>query len=141
MKLDWMALANYAEHRDGLLYIMGGGWDTINVAAPIEGAPDNVFAVITGTLVIRLLFHPTETDREHGFHVTVVDADGNEVGSLDGGLRVEHIRGLPAGWDQAVHIVIPMTGFALPSPGNYVINLLVNHQYVGDRPFRVLKGY
>jgi hypothetical protein len=29
MKLDTMLLANYAEDQGGLLYIMGGGWDTI----------------------------------------------------------------------------------------------------------------
>ena len=141
MKLDSMLLTNYAEDQGGLLYVMGGGWDTINVQAPLEGAPENVFAVISGTLVIRLLFHPTETDRDHQFRVTVMDADGNEAGNLDGNIRVDKIRGLPPGWDQNVNIVIPMTGFPLPRPGNYVINLLVNGQFVGDRPFRVLKMY
>jgi hypothetical protein len=34
-----------------------------------------------------------------------------------------------------------VTGISLPREGNYRLNLLVNDQFVGDRPFRVLKGY
>lgn len=141
MKLDWMALANYAEDQGGLLYVIGGGWDTINVQAPLEGAPEGVFAVIQGFLVVRLLFHQTETDREHTFRINVVDADGAELGAVDGGMRVDRIKGLPPTWYQNVNIVVPLAGFPLPREGNYLINLQVDEQYVGDRPFRVLKGY
>jgi hypothetical protein len=141
VKLDWMGLANYAEDQGGLLYIMGGGWDTMTVHAPVEGAPEGVFAPMRGTLVIRLLFHQSETDHEHRFRVAIADEDGAEVGSVEGNLRVDRVRGLPVGWDQNVHIAIPLLGLGLPRPGNYVITLLVNDQFVGDRPFRVLKGY
>lgn len=141
MKLDWLGLANYAEDRAGLLYVMGGGWDTIHVGAPVQGMPEGVFTVIQGYLVIRLLFHPTETDREHTFRVTVMDADGAQLGAIDGGMRVDRSSGLPANWDQNVNIVLPLSGFPLPREGNYVINLQVDGQFIGDRPFRVLKAY
>lgn len=141
MKLDWMGLANYAEDQGGLLNIIGGGWDTINVQAPTEGAPDNVFTVIRGMLVIRMLFHTTETGRDHTFEITVQDADGQTVGNLSGGARVDKTPGLPPGWDQNVNLVLPLTGFPLPGPGQYTINLQVNGQFVGDRPFRVIKAY
>jgi hypothetical protein len=141
VKLDWMGLANYAEDQGGLLYVMGGGWDTMTAHAPLEGAPEGVFAVIQGTLVIRLLFHQSETDRDHRFRVVIADEDGTEVGGLEGSVRVNRIRGLPVGWDQNVNLVIPLTGLGLPRAGSYVITLLVNDQFVGDRPFRVIKGY
>jgi hypothetical protein len=142
MKLDWMLLANYAEVRDELLYISGGGWDTISIGAPIEGAPHGVFAIVPGTLVIRMLFHPTETGRDHSFSVTIMDEDGAEVKKAEGSLRVEKTPGLPPGWDQNVNLAIPLgPAVQLPGPGLYTISLLVNGQHVGDRPFRVLKGY
>ena len=141
MKLDWMTLANYAENRGGLLNMIGAGWDTITVQAPIEGAPEDVFTVIQGTLVVRLLFHQMETGREHTFTITVIDEDGAEVGNVGGGMRVDRNKGLPAGWDQSVNIVVPLTGFPLPHAGRYAINVQVDDQFLGDRPFRVLKGY
>lgn len=142
MKLDWMGLANYAEDSGGLLNMIGAGWDTINVHAPMPpDAPENVFTAIRGTLVVRLLFHQTETDREHTFEITVVDEDGSEIGKIGGEMRVDRNPGLPAGWDQNVNIVVPLTGFGLPRAGRYTINLVVDGQFVGDRPFRVLKVY
>lgn len=141
MNLDWILLANYAEVNNGLLYISGGGWDTITVQAPIEGTPEGVFTVVQGTLVIRLLFHQTETGRDHTFRVSIVDEDGNEIGSAGGEMRVTRTPGLPVGWPQAVNLPIPLTGVAVPKPGMYTISCQVNDQHVGDRPFRVLKGY
>jgi hypothetical protein len=145
MKLDTMLLANYAEAREGLLYIMGGGWDTITAHAPIQApegvtAPD-VLAIVQGMLVVRLLFHPTETDREHTFEVSVVDADGAEIAKVEGGMNVQRMPGLPSTWDQNFNLVLPLTGLGLPHEGNYRINLVVDGQFVGDRPFRVIKGY
>lgn len=141
MKLDWMTLANYAEVNNGLLYIAGGAWDTINVNAPLEGAPDSVFAVIQGTLIIRLLFHSTEVDREHAFAVTIMDEDGANVGQADGAVRPERQPGIPMGWDTPFNMVLPLTGIPLPRPGLYTISLTVAGTHLGDRPFRVLKVF
>jgi hypothetical protein len=33
MDLSWMLLANHAESPNGLLYLSGAGWDTVNVEA------------------------------------------------------------------------------------------------------------
>ena len=142
MELDFMLLTNYAETGgNGLLYIAGAGWDTVTMPAPIPDAPPEVFAVIQGTLVIRLLFHSTETGRDHTFTVTITDEDGSEINKLDGQVRVERTPGLPATWGQPTNLPVPLTGIALPRAGQYRINLLVNGQFVGEKPFRVLKGY
>ena len=142
MELEWMLLANHAEASGGLLYISGAGWDTITVHAPLPSeAPEGIFAVIQGTLVIRLLFHQTEVDREHSFSLAVIDEDGNEIGKAEGNVRVDRQLGLPVTWKQAVNVPIPLAGLGLPRPGMYTLSLQVNGQHVGDRPFRVLKGY
>jgi hypothetical protein len=137
-----MTLANYAEDHGGLLYVAGLGFDTINVQAPIEGAPPGVFTVIQGMLVVRLLLDSTtETGRNHQLRMEIVDEDGQQVASGGGEFRAERTVGLPIGWDQGANAVIPLTGIPLPNPGNYTINLFINDKLVGDRPFRVLKLY
>lgn len=103
MKLEWMALANYAEDRGGLLYVVGGAWDTINVQGPIQGAPPGIFVVIQGMLVIRVLMHPTETGEQHTFSFEIVDEDGQQLVKVDGDFRAERTPGLPIGWDQGAN--------------------------------------
>jgi len=142
MNLEWMMLANHAElSSNGLLYISGGGWDTVTVGAPVEGAPPDVFTVLQGTLVIRLQFHPTEAGRDHSFALTIIDEDGDEVGKAEGAVRVERTPGLPPGWLQNVNIPVPLMGVTLPRPGLYTMSVQVDGQHLGDRPFRILKGY
>ncbi len=142
MKLDWMMLANHAEVApNNLLYISGGGWDTIQVTARAEGLPDEVFAVMAGHLVARLLFHVTETDREHEMMLNIMDEDGQEIASSTASLGVPRNRDLPANWLQNVDMVLPVSGIALPHEGHYVINLTVNGQWLGDRQFRAFKNY
>lgn len=141
MNLEWMLLANYAEAPTGLLYIMGGGWDTVTVNAPLEGAPPNVFAVMSGTLVVRLNFHATETGRDHSFEMTIMDEDGGQVAKAEGSARVEKTPGLPPGWMQSVNLTLPVNGVPLPRAGHYTISIQVDGQHLGDKPFRVIKGY
>jgi hypothetical protein len=139
MKVEWIALANYAEDRGGLLYVVGGGFDTINVQAPIEGAPQGVFAVMQGMLVVRILLRRDETGKQHKFSFEIVDEDGQQLAKADGDFRAEPAPGLPIGWDQAANLIFPLTGVPIPKPGNYTINLFLDEELLGDRPFRVLK--
>jgi hypothetical protein len=142
-KLDWMLLANYAEAPPGggLIYIMGGGVDTVTLQAPLEGAPPDIQAAMNAYLCIRVLFHITETNREHSLEVDIIDEDGKSVGKVQGTMRVDRAIGLPASWDQGTNVVLPLIGLGLPKFGVYMINVSVNGAHLGDRPFRVLKGY
>ena len=138
MKLDWMILANHVEVQNDLLYVAGGGWDTINVVARAPEAPAEVAAVMQGYVAIRLQIHQTETDKEHSFELTILDQDGGEAAKASGEFRMERSSDIPEGWLQNVNIVIPLSGIALPRDGLYTINLDVNNQWVGDRRFRVV---
>ena len=142
-ELEWSILANYAEAplQGGLVYIMGGAWDTVTIAAPLEGAPPNVVAALTGHLALRLRFHMTETNRSHTVTVAIIDEDGGQAASLDAQFRVERIMGLPASWLQGTNLVLPLTGIALTKFGPYEISISLDGNHVGTRPFRVLKGY
>ncbi len=141
MRVEWMMFANHAEERDGLLYLTGATWDTINVVGPMTGAPPGVIAAISGTLVIRLLFHLTETDRDHTFVISLMDEDGAELQNLEGGFHVARKPEHPPGWDQGVNIILGLTGMPLPRFGRYEFHLLIDGQHVAERPFRVTQGY
>lgn len=140
-RVGFTLLTNYAEDNGGLLYLQGGGWDTITVNGPLENGPEGAFTLIRGFFVARLQFHPTEAGREHSFTVVIVDADGGEVLKVEGNLQVGRAPGLPASWMQSVNIILPLTGAPLPKPGLYRISLLINGSHEADHPFRVIKAY
>jgi hypothetical protein len=143
VKLDWILLANYAEVGPaGLLTVVGGTWDTMTVHAPLpDDAPEGAVAVLTGSVVVRALFHVTETDREHGFLLTVMDEDGGDVARIEGSVHVDRQPDVPPGWDQGVNMAVSLTGMPVPRFGLYTISLQIDGQHVGDRPFRVVKGF
>lgn len=141
MKLEWIGLANYAENVNGLLYMSGGGWDTLTVHSPLEGVPEGIFALMQGSLVVRLLLSTTETNREHTIGFEIIDEDGAIVMKAEAKTHIPAQVGLPIGWDQGVNYVFPLAGIPLPKPSNYTINLSVDGEFLGDRPFRVLKAY
>ena len=143
MKLDWMLLANYAEvGPTGLLTVVGATWDTMTVHTALpDDAPEGTVAMLSGSAVVRALFHVTETDREHEFALTVMDEDGGDVARIEGAVRVDRQPDSPAGWDQGVNMVVGLTGMPVPRFGLYTISMQIDGQHVGDRPFRVVKGF
>ena len=140
MKLDWIMLANYAEIApNGLLTVVGGTWDTMTVHAPLpDDAPEGAVAILNGSVVVRALFHVTETGRDHEFTLTVMDEDGGEVARIAGSMRVERQPDLPPGWDQGVNLAVNLTGMPVPHFGLYTISLQIDGLHVGDRSFRVV---
>jgi hypothetical protein len=137
-----MMLANHAESPNGLLYIAGGTWDTVNVAArPPEGAPPGVVAVLQGFLVIRLSYHPTEAGNEYPLRVTVVEEDGQEIANIEAEVVAQTSEEAPRTWTQGVNAILPLSGLPLPRFGEYRINLYLNREHKGDLPFRVVRRY
>jgi hypothetical protein len=144
MELDWMLLANHAEvPPNGLLYLTGAGWDTINVRGePPEEAPPGVVGFVQGVLVIRLLFHHTEAGTEFPFEVVIVDEDGAEIGRVEGTVKAEPPdTDAPPTWDRAAHVIVALTGLPLLRFGEYRIHAHVNREHKGDIPFRVVRRY
>jgi hypothetical protein len=143
MELEWMMLANYAEAdgSTGAMNITGGGIDTVMATAPLEGAPPEVVAVVNMYLALRLVFHLTELDRQRQFEITIMDEDGQAVGAIQGIFEPQRQPNTPPGWPQGFHLVFPLAGLPLPRFGLYTINMQVDGNHLGDRPFRLLKGY
>jgi hypothetical protein len=143
MEVGWMMLANYAEAQNGMLYLAGAGWDTINVRAePQEDAPPGVVALVRGVLVVRLRFHHTEAGTEFPFKVVIVDEDGGDIGQIDGAITaLPPEADTPPTWDRSSHVVAELNGLPLPRFGEYRIHMHVNHEHKGDLPFRVVRRY
>src|SRR5687767_11415526 len=120
MDLDWMMLANHAEMPpNGLLYLSGAGWDTVNVGAPPPAdAPPEVVAVVQGVLVVRLRFHHTEAGSSYPLRITIVDEDGQKIGEINGTVSAQSPGDdTPPTWPRATNVVLPLNGLPLPRFG------------------------
>jgi hypothetical protein len=134
MRLDWALLANAAEGPpNGLVYILGAGIDTLwreQFPAPFGGA-----------MVLRLVSSRIESERPHKVEVHCTDEDGKSVLAQALVLNLpprsvpsEH----PHGWDLASNIVINLAGVAIPKPGFYRFEILIDDQQVRSLPFRAV---
>lgn len=136
MQVDLMLLANSAETNNGLVNMLGGGWDTVTAPARADGAG----AELRGALVLRLLLASTETGHQHGLQVKVVDEDGRSVHEIAGEFTVDRAPGLPDGWDQGFVATFDLTGVVVPKAGAYEIAVSGDGEFLRSIPFRVLGG-
>ncbi len=136
MRVEWMLLANHAETPpNGLLYLSGAAWDTVDVAH--EAPAGEPVAFVQGWLVVRLALHTSECDRPYEFRMAVVDEDGQEIAHYDGEVNVPSPLDQPVGWDVPGNILANLTGMPLPRFGLFTINLSINGEHKDSRPFRV----
>jgi uncharacterized protein DUF6941 len=115
MKLDWALLANYAEVRDGLAFVTGGGIDTIQTP--------QLPAVLNATILVRLLLHRTETNKQHSLDLEITDEDGNSIAKVQAGVTVALNTDLPVGWDVPSMVALNVHGLQLAKEGRYAIEI------------------
>ena len=73
-----LTLANHVEVQNGLLYMNGGGWDTLTRTYTEEREPDaNLISIALATLV-----HWDEANEKHQLTIWVEDEDGGRTGPL-----------------------------------------------------------
>jgi hypothetical protein len=139
-------LAQHAEEPgDGLLNMVGGGWDTIGVA----GIPDEASEVgagiqipLPGRLVARIRWHRTEMGRQRPWRLTILDMDGQEIAQTAGTLDLPEVDpDLPVHWDSFANLIIDLPPW-LPLPHDvdevlYSFSLQIDEAHVGDVPLRI----
>lgn len=114
---DFLILADRAESINGKLYLMGGVWDQIGV---IDFSKPIVFSIALGILIPW-----NATNLDHKLRVQLLDEDGNQLFSVDGGFKVGRPPQLPQGASQ--HNVLAITVSAvLPKPGTYSVEATIN---------------
>ena len=115
--VDFLILADRAESINGKLYLMGGVWDQIGV---IDFSKPVVFSIALGILIPW-----NATNLDHKLRVQLLDEDGNQLFSVDGGFKVGRPPQLPQGASQ--HNVLAITVSAvLPKPGTYSVEATIN---------------
>lgn len=116
MQLDWAMMAEAVQVRDGLAFVLGGGFDTVMTG--------QLPATLRGAVAIRLLFHRTEVERPHAVEVRVLDEDGSELLRLHGHFQPGVPADLPLGWDVPLLVSFAIPGLALPREGPYSVEVL-----------------
>lgn len=131
VSVDYLLVADAAEAVNGKVYILGGGWDHLNLPE-VPGRPATPFAVAVGVSVPWIL-----TNRKLRFSVDVLDADGAEVAKLAGAdLEIGRPPGLRAGAPQRFQIAVPaQPEFA--APGRYVIRCSIDGAEIGHTVIEV----
>src|ERR1700741_786982 len=109
MKLDWAMLANYAEVREGLVFVAGGGIDTVQTP-PLP-------ATLNATILVRLLLHRTEANKQHAIDMEITDEDGNTVAKVQAAVMVPLHPDVPVGWDIPSMVAVNIHGLQLPKEG------------------------
>lgn len=128
--LDFAFLADaaQAEPSSQKFYVLGGGIDSIGVPA---------FPVIYPhlSIVLRMLVHPAEADRDHRLEIRLMDSDGGTLANIEGAFS-GHPSGFP-GREIAVPLVVNLVNVQFTSQGDYAIEILINNQHMKSLPLRL----
>ena len=134
MEIDYLLLAEHAEVTGSKLYLMGGGWDTMNVA--------DVPANVRLSLAAGVRVDWDETNATIPMVVRVDDDDAQEVFRLNGQMNVGRPPQIPTGTSQLSQMTFVMQ-IQLKSAGGYRITLVAGNEEREVRrsiPFRLVKA-
>lgn len=129
MRIDCALLCDAATVREGLLHVLGGGVTRIN--RPGYPAP-----LAPLTLALRILVHPTETDRPHQLEVRLQGADGETAARFDVQFGINDPGDIQPGEEVSVPLPLPMPQeIALTQAGRYSFELLIDGTHQATVPF------
>lgn len=127
-------LADAVSTRDSLLSVLGGG--VTRLWRSEYPAPMNV------DLALLLTVHPTEAAEPHRVRVLIQSADGPpEIARLEGEFSFGDPTPGPRGRQPGESLVLPLglnlRQIAIPEPGGYSVEILVDNQHVDSLFFMV----
>jgi hypothetical protein len=132
MEIDFLILADAAQVVDGKLYLLGGGWDRLQVAALPAG---HMLGVAVGVLVPW-----TEANSGRTLTLTIADEDGGLVlPPVTVRVEVGRPAWLPAGAEQRVVLAFNAQ-VALPRLGDYVVTAALDSGPEKRHRFSVMAG-
>ena len=99
VEVAWLILADAAQIAGGKLYMLGGGWDTVNV---VRGFPARHNLGIAAAFSVPW----TRTNEKHLFELEITDIDKREGAMFEssGGFEAGRPAGFPPGKAQLVQI-------------------------------------
>ena len=134
MEIDYTVLAEHAEVNGNKLYLMGGGWDTMNAPeAPVT---------VRLTLAAGVRIEWDETNAPIPLVVRIEDEDGKELFRVDGQMNVGRPPHLLAGSSQLSQMVFALN-VPMPAFGGYRVAIVAGAGEAQVRkalPFRLAKA-
>jgi uncharacterized protein DUF6941 len=125
--LDFAFLADAAEAEPGRkFYVMGGGVDSI-------GAPAYPVVHPHLALVLRLLVHPAEANRNHVLEIRLMEPDGRELSKVEGSFSASD-EGVSPGREIPMNMVLNFWSTRFEQPGEYGIEIMINNQHMKSLP-------
>src|SRR5437588_10422751 len=120
MDVEWLILSDAAQVVGGKLYLLGGGWDVLNVAG---GFPAQQRLTIAAAFNVPW----TETNRRQEVLIDIADEDGASLGTIQGQIEVGRPPGLPEGSDQRAQLSAEIA-LTFPRAATYSIVARINGQ-------------
>ena len=99
MAIEWLILADAAEVNGGKLYLLGGGFDRINIGAPLPQRRRMALAV-------SISVPWAQTNERHRLTLDFVDEDGNRQANVEGEFEVGRPPGAKAGQMQRIQLAL-----------------------------------
>ena len=121
MEIEFLALANHAEAVNGLLYLMGVGWNEVSVNAP-EGQP----IVHHFGVGVSILVGWNDTNRPIPVEIRIEGEDGGpELAKVDGEVNVGRGPTIKPGSDQRAVLALNVNA-QFPARGGYRVVCRLN---------------
>ena len=99
MAIEWLILADAAEVNGGKLYLLGGGFDRINIASPLPQRRRMALAV-------SISVPWASTNERHRLTLDFTDEDGNRQANVEGEFEVGRPPGAKAGQMQRIQLAL-----------------------------------
>jgi hypothetical protein len=131
-EVEFALLAHAAQvSRDGLISMLGGGWDT--AAVPEDAFP----ASIVLSVVFRMSFGAEELGRAHQGGIGVEGENGERLVTVTFTVAPQATEEeLPQGWKHNVSMAVPVP-VQFPGPGLYVVSIGVADAVLKTIPLRI----
>jgi len=126
VKVDVALLCDAVSVRDGLLYVLGGG--ITRITRPSWPAPLGV------DLALRISAHRSEDGTTHTMNIFVQDVDGRRHAELTVHFTPQGAAGLLPGEEIQLPLPLDLRQIALPGPGEYSIEVLVDGTHQASLP-------
>ena len=130
MRVEWLILADAAQVNGGKLYLLGGGWDQLNVGSfPVQQRMG---------LAASFLVPWNETNQKRNVELSLVTDDGDELLKINGQIEVGRPAGIPAGSGQRAQLAADMS-VEFKRPGVYSIIARIDGEESARIAFRVME--
>ena len=132
MDIEWLILSDGAQVVGSKLFLMGGGWDRLQ----INGGFPKQHPI---GLAIAIKVPWNETNEKHAFSISFESEDGVSIETLSGNFEVGRPTGSKPGQDQRAQFAVnAIINFA--EPGTFVVIASIDGEERRRVPFNVLSG-